>query len=186
MSESRRRAVGTVGLYDDADTLVRAAQRVRDAGFKEWDCHTPYPVHGLDRAMGLGPSPVAYVTIGVGLAGLAVAILMQGWTSMIAYPIHIGGKPLWSGPAFVPIMFELFVLFAASSTLVAVVVFCRLGRWHSPLHDSGVMAEVTSRRFALVLAAADPHYSEAQARSLLEASGCTDIRPLVEIEETER
>lgn len=180
MTSESRKTVGLVGLFDDPDSLMKAAEAVRDAGFKKWDCHTPYPVHGLDRAMGMGPSPVPYVTITAGFVGIGVALLMQGWMDVIDYPIRIGGKPLWSWPAFVPICFELFVLFAALSTLGSVLVMCRLGRWHSPLHDTGVMAEITSSRFAVVLDAQDSRFSPQASEELLRKAGCRDVRPLVE------
>jgi hypothetical protein len=171
--------LGLVGLYDDPDSLIRGAEAVRDAGYRHWDCHTPYPVHGLDDAMGLKPSPIPYVTITAGFIGLVTALLLTGLLSAWHYPIRIGGKPLWSWQAFVPIYFELFVLFAALATMGSVVLYCRLGRWHSPLHDSGVMPEITCDRFALVLESRDAKYSEQDARRLLESSGCGDIRPLV-------
>jgi hypothetical protein len=180
MSESRERLVGMAGLFDDPEELLRAARKVRDTGYRKWDCHTPYPVHGLDKAMGLKPSPIPYLCLGAGFVGAGLAMLMQWWMSAVDYPVRIGGKPLFSWPAFVPITFELFVLLAALGAMGGMLVLCKLGRWHSPLHDSGIMAEVTTRRFAVVLEAADDRFSEEAARSLLEDAGCEDIRPLVE------
>ena len=174
------KTVGVVALYDDSQTLVRAAARVRDAGFRAWDCHTPYPVHGLDGAMGLKPSPIPLLALSAGFGGIAVAMGMQGWMNAIDYPIVIGGKPLFSWPAFVPVTFELFVLFSALTATALGVYFCRLFRWHSPLHDSGIMAEVTGNRFAIVINAADERYAADDARRLLEETGSTDIRELVE------
>jgi len=178
-----RKLVGIAGLFDDPDALIGAARRVRDAGYRKWDCHTPYPMHGLDAAMGLRPSPIPAIGLGAGFVGAGLAMLMQWWMSAVSFPVRIGGKPLFSWPAFVPITFELFVLLAALSTMVSIVLFCRLGRWHSPLHDSGIMAEVTTHRFAVVLEAGDRLFTERSARELLEASGCTDIRPVFEDEE---
>ncbi len=171
---------GVAGLFDDAESLLRAAERVRDAGFRRWDCHTPFPVHGLERAMGTRPSPVPSLAIAAGFAGLAAAVLLTGGISALVYPLHVGGKSLFSWPAFVPVWFELFVLFAALAALGSLLLLGRLGRWSSPLHDAGVMKEITSRRFALVMDAGDPAFSEASARALLEAAGCRDIRPLAE------
>ncbi|MEW6074036.1 MAG: DUF3341 domain-containing protein [Planctomycetota bacterium] len=179
----RTRIVGTVGLFDDPQDLVRAAAAVRDAGFRKWDCHTPYPVHGLDRAMGIGSSPIPLICLSAGFVGLGAALLMQWWMSAVDYPVRIGGKPLFSWPAFVPIVFEVFVLFAALATMGSLVHFCRLGRWHSPLHDSGVMAEVTSHRFAVVLEVQDAQYTAERASTVLREAGCRNIRPLVEAEE---
>ena len=178
--DNNKNIVGLVGLFDDADTLVQAAQQVRQAGFRKWDCHTPYPVHQLDKAMGIKPSPIPRICLFIGFVGAGVALLMQWWMNAVDFPIIIGGKPLFSWPAFVPITFELFVLFAALSTVVCLIVFCRLWRWHSPLHDSDIARHITSDRFALVLESSDPLFTSDQARKILEQSGCRDIRDLWE------
>jgi hypothetical protein len=179
MSDNQQQ-IGLVGLFDDSTSLVKAARTVRDAGFEKWDCHTPYPVHGLDGAMGVKSSLIPTICLTAGLLGVGAAVGMQWWMSAVDYPVRIGGKPLFSWPAFVPIVFEMFVLFAALATMGGVLFFCKLGRWHSPLHDSGLMHHVTSNRFALVLEARDAKYSEDGARRLLERAGCTDIQPLLE------
>jgi hypothetical protein len=178
-----KKLVGMAGLFDEPDALLAAAERVRDAGWTKWDCHSPYPVHGLDAAMGLKASPIPYVCIGAGLFGAAAAMLMQWWMSAVDYPVRIGGKPLFSWPAFVPIAFELFVLFAALATFGAMIALCRLGVWHSPLHDSGIMAEITTRRFAVVLDASDERFQEDDARRLLAEAGSQDVRPVYELQE---
>ncbi len=185
MAEPHTKTVGVIGLYDDVNALVRAAETVRDSGHREWDCHTPYPVHGLDRAMGLKESPIPYVTLTAGFIGLIVAVALTGGLSVFHYPIRIGGKALFSWQAFVPIFFELFVLFAALATMLSVIIFCRLGRWHSPLHDSDVMKDITCDRFAIVLNAEDGRGSEEDLRGILEKTGCRDIRPLVEFDDEE-
>ena len=180
MAELQGKPIGLVGLYDDPTTLLRAAEAVRDTGCRKWDCHTPYPVHGLDAAMGLGNSPVPYITVLSGFFGLAVAIVLTGGLSVFQYPLVTSGKALFSWQAFAPIYFELFILFAALATMGSVVFFCRLGKWHSPLHDSGIMPEVTCDRFAIVVDAADEKYDEAGLRKIFQETGCQDIRPLVD------
>jgi len=180
-----RKLVGVIGLYDDPNSLIGAAEAVRDAGYRKWDCHTPYPVHGLDDAMGLKPSPMPYICLGMGGVGVGLALLMQWWMSAVDYPVRIGGKEFFSWPAFVPITFEVFVLLAAVSTFVGMIVLCKLTRWHSPLHDSGVMREVTTRRHGVVLDSDDALFTEAGARSLLEGTGCKDVRPLYEFIESD-
>ncbi|MDJ0522589.1 MAG: DUF3341 domain-containing protein [Planctomycetota bacterium] len=185
MTDSGRQLAGIIGLYDDPDSLIAAAEKVRDAGYEKWDCHTPYPVHGLDAAMGLKPSPLAFLCLGAGGVGAGAAMLMQWWMSAVDYPVRIGGKPFFSWPAFVPIAFELFVLFASLATMGGMLVLCKLGTWASPLHDSGVMAEVTTTRHGVVLNADDPKFDEESARALLEEAGCDDIRLLYENVEEE-
>lgn len=183
--QQQQRIVGTVGVYDDVNALKSAASKVRDAGYSKWDCHTPYPVHGLDQAMGLRASPVPTITLSAGLVGFLCAVALQGGLSVFQYPTNIGGKPLFAWPAFVPIMFELFVLFAALATFAAIVYLGKLGRWHSPLHDTGVMSLISSNRFCIVLAASDSKFSEQGVESLLRETGCVDIRSLVENDDGE-
>ena len=181
MDKPATKQVGLVGLFDDTDSLVRAAKNVRDAALKKWDCHTPYPVHGLEHAMGLGASKVPAIALTAAFIGLAAAVVLTGGLhGELYYAIRVGGKALFSWQAFVPIYFELFVLFAAFASMGAVFVLCGLFRWHSPLHDSGVMAEITADRFAIVIDAADTGYDEEKCRKLLADAGCEDIRPLVE------
>ena len=172
--------VGMAGLYDDVNALMGAAVKVRDSGYRRWDCHTPYPVHGLDGAMGLKASPLPYICITCGLIGACLGMLMQGWMNAQDYTINIGGKAFFGWPAFVPITFEVFVLCASLSITGSLIFFCRLWRWHSPLYDAGVMGEVTRDRFAVVLEANDKRFNETEARALLEETGCQDIRPLYE------
>lgn len=184
MSEATR-LVGMIGFHDDPDGIIKAAETVRDEGYDKWDCHTPYPVHGLDDAMGLKDTPMAYICLISGGVGAGAAMLMQWWMSVVDYPVRIGGKPLFSWPAFVPITFEFFVLFAALATMGGLFVLCKLGRWHSPLHDSGVMEQVTSRRFGVVLDAEDEKFTEENAKALLAKAGCVDIQPVIEYVEEE-
>jgi hypothetical protein len=178
MTESKQ--VGMVGFVDTPDALLEAATTVRKAGYEFWDCHTPYPVHGLDDAMGLDESPLPYLTIGAGLTGCVLMALFIYFTSVYNYPVRIGGKELWSWPAFVPILFEAFVLFAAITTFKSVILFCRLGRWAHPLHDTGVMKDITCNRFAVVLESKDPQFEAADPEALLKMAGCCDIQPLVQ------
>ena len=109
MTEPNTKTVGVVGLYDDPNALLRAAEQARDAGFTRWDCHTPFPVHGLDRAMGLKSSPVPTIAITGGFVGLVAAVVLTGGLNVLHYPIRIAGKPMFSWQAFAPIYFELFV-----------------------------------------------------------------------------
>jgi len=108
---------GVVGFFETPKALVAAAAKVRDANYQSFDCYTPYPVHGLEHAQGLKRSPLPFITMGAGLTGLMCAFALQGWTSVVDWPLNVGGKPMWSWPAFVPIFFELTVLFAGLATV---------------------------------------------------------------------
>src|SRR5262245_37589460 len=97
---------GVLALYEDPDTLLRAAAQVREHGFAGADAYTPYPVHGLSEALGIRRSWVPYVTLVMGLIGAGLGLLLQIWTSAVDWPIIVGGKPFVSLPAFIPITFE--------------------------------------------------------------------------------
>jgi len=171
----RDRPLGIVGLLEDPEALVRAARKVRDAGWRRWDCHTPHPVHGLETAMGIKGSVIPYIAIVAALFGAAFGKAMQWWMSAWDFPLIIGGTPLFAIPAFAPVAFETFVLFAALATFAALLVLCRLLRWHSPLHDARVMHRVTSDRYAIFLDASDKRFSEPEGRRLLAECGCSEI-----------
>ena len=132
MAEPRTGINGALGVFDNPDRLLEAAAALREAGWEHWDCHTPYPVHGLEKAMGLRDSLIPVLTLSAAFCGALTAKGMQWYMSDFDFPLMVGGKPLFSLHAFVPVTFELFVLFAAIVTFSAILIFCRLGRWHSP------------------------------------------------------
>ena len=105
---------------------------------------------------------------------------MMYWMSAVDYPVRIGGKPYFSWPAFIPITFELFVLLAALATFGGMIKLCGLGKWHSPLQDSGVMLDVVTTRLGVYLEADDELFTEDGAKALLEDAGCKDIRTVRE------
>src|SRR5690349_14923761 len=118
---------GLLAEYNTPGELLHAAEKVRDAGFKRWDCCTPFPVHGLDGAMGMKRTILPWIVLGGGLTGLTIAILLQWYVNsphtasadlglVSGYPLRISGKPFWSLPANVPVIFELTVLLSALTT----------------------------------------------------------------------
>ena len=104
---------GILAEFATPADLYHACERVRDAGFTRWDAHTPFPVHGLDRAIGLRRSPLPWIVLVMGLTGAALGFVLQWWVHTSAYPLVISGKPFFSWPAFIPITFEVGVLFGA-------------------------------------------------------------------------
>ena len=104
---------GMLAEWDSARGLYHACEGVRDAGYSKWDAHTPFPVHGLDDAMGMKASILPWIILGAAISGIGGAYLLQWWTSVEAYPIIIASKTLNSWPAFVPVIFEVTVLLSA-------------------------------------------------------------------------
>jgi len=158
MSDSRH-IVGAVALHRSPDDLVAGLERARARGFTRLDVVSPYPLHGIDHLLGKEPSRLGYVALVAGLFGAAVAKAAQWWMSSVDYPLNIGGKPLFSWPAFVPVTFELMVLFAAVATVVGMLAaFNRLPRYGSSLLRSSFMPNLTCDKFGLVVDARDPQF----------------------------
>ncbi len=138
---------GVVGFFDEPGALIEATKKVREANYQSFDCFTPYPIHGLEKIQGLKRSPLPFVTMTAGLTGFMCAVLLQGWTSVIDWPINVGGKPLWSWPAFVPIFFELTVLFAGLATVGGMFVLNGLPNTKKRAFDNNI----TRDRFAIMI-----------------------------------
>lgn len=159
---AQQKLAGVVAMFEGPDALVEAMKKVRAANYRSIDAFTPFPVHGMDDAQGLKRSPIPWVTFCAGITGTSVAFGLQYWTSAVDWPLIVGGKPFNSWPAFVPVMFELTVLFAGISTLLALVFFCRLPNTARKVVDSGI----TRDKFALWVEAPGDASDE-----LLEAGG---------------
>jgi hypothetical protein len=169
---------GLLAEYTDPEALRAAAEKVRDAGFRRWDCCTPYPIHGMDRAMGVRPTVLPWLVLGAGLTGAALAVFLQWYCNspstanpqaglVSGYPLVFSGKPYWSLPANIPIIFELTVLFAALTAFVGVWALARLPRPYFPAFKSARFRRVTDDRFFLIIEARDSRFNLDETRQLL-------------------
>lgn len=174
------RAWGVLAEFADPTALYRACEQVRDRGFTRWDAHSPFPVHGLDAAMGLRASRLPWVVFVVAMLGASAGLGLQWWTSVIAYPLVIAGKPFFSWPAFVPVTFELGVLAAALAAVFGMLHFNRLPRLHHPIFRSDRFAGVTDDRFFVSIEAGDPHFDPATTPQWLEQLGATQVELLAD------
>lgn len=168
-----QKVYGIGGEFDSAGSLMQAAEKIRDLGFKKWDVHTPFPVHGMDAAMGLGKSWLSGPVLVGGATGTLTAALLTFIPSWGIYPMIVHGKPFdWRVlPAFFPIFFELTVLFAAFSTVIALLVMDQLPKWYHPVFNWDHFKKVTDDGFFIVIEARDPKFSEVKTRELLESLG---------------
>ena len=171
MSQNDPRFHGLLVEFDDAHDLVDACRKVRDAGFRRWDAHTPFPVHGMDDAMGIRGTRLPWIILGGGLTGLVLALLMIWWMNAQDYPLVISGKPLFAWQAAVPVTFELTVLFSALATFFGMWGLNGLPRLHHPLFSSERFARATADRFFIVIEKDDPRFDREQTRALLESLG---------------
>lgn len=161
-----------VGWFEDESALLRATASARDEGLPIHDVYAPFAVHGIDEAMGLKRSRLPWVCFCAGALGLAFGAFMQIYASAVSWPLNVGGKPQNSLPAFLPVTFELTVLFAALITVAALFFRARLfPRLGSP---KGHLARVTDDRFALALMTCDERWSEKRARAICEREGAVE------------
>ena len=171
---------GLLAHFDTPSALVAAAEGVREEGYTRWDAHTPFPVHGLERAMGLRGSPVGWFVLVLGLSGAAAGMLLQWWVATTAYPLVISGKPLFSWPAFVPIMFECGVLGGAFGAVFGFLFLARLPRHHHPLFNSERFERATDDAFFLSVEAADPRFDAGATAALLHRLGALHVERVYE------
>jgi hypothetical protein len=169
---------GILAEFATPADLYHACERVRDAGFTRWDAHTPFPVHGLAAAMGLRRSPLPWIVLGMGLMGAALGFVLQWWVHASAYPLVISGKPYFSWPAYVPITFELGVLFGALGAVLGMLGLNQLPMHHHPLFRSKVFERVTDDAFFISIEAWDPRFDPSATRKLLESMGARSVELL--------
>jgi hypothetical protein len=165
-----------VAEFETPAAALHAAERVRDAGYTRWDVFTPYPVHGMDQAMGLKNSRVGWFSFLGGVTGYTTGMLMIWWMNALDYPIMIGGKPMFSPFAAFPPSYELTILLGAFGALFGMLFLNRLPRLHHPLLKNRRFARgATHDRFYLVIECSDPKYAEAETRQLLADAGSRHI-----------
>jgi hypothetical protein len=155
--------------------VCHAAEKLRDQGFKWWDCYTPYYVHGLDRAMGQRKSFVPFFTLLGGLSGLVGAFLLVIITSVYVYPMDTQGKPFFSLPGFVPILDLVTILISAIVSILGMTTLSLLPRLHHPLWEWGDFNRATNDKFFVVIEASDPKFNDKATPDLLRQLGGTNL-----------
>ena len=161
--------------FANATELYAAAEKVRDRGFRGWDCYSPYYIHGLDKAMGQKKSLVGLFTFGGGLAGLTGIFLLITITSVYVYPIDTQGKPFFSLPGFVPILDLLMIILSAIMSIVGMVLLNKMPALHHPLWEWDAFMRATHDKFFIVIEANDPHFNEKASIDLLREIGGTNL-----------
>ena len=170
---------GYLVSFDTVDELLEGAEKVRDAGYRRWDAHTPFVVHGLDAAMGIRPTILPYLVFFGGLTGTTVGLLLQWFTNAFDYPFLISGKPIFSLPANIPVAFETTILFAAITALVGMLALNLLPQLYHPLHTSRTFKRATDDRFYISIEARDPLFDRVATRELLQSLGGSEVEEVV-------
>lgn len=175
---ARDNTYGVLAEYPHPGALMEAARGVREAGYNRYDTYSPFPIHGMDAAMGLGPSKVGIGAFVGGLAGLGLAMWLQWWTGAIDYPLNISGKPLFAVEPSIPVGFELTILLAALTTVAVMFAVNGLPRPWNPLFNSKHIHRATDDGFFLFVASSDKNYDAGETVALLNQLGATRIEPI--------
>ena len=167
--EHRSHTYGVVAEFETAEQLIRAAEKTRLAGYQVFEAYTPFPVEGLSEAIGLKRNAVPLITLIGGLLGGLGGFFFQLWVAAAAYPLNIGGRPLNSWPAFIPVTFELTVLGASLSAVFGMLALNGLPRPHHPLFNvERFQKHASVDRFFLCIEARDPKFSVSDSTRFLQ------------------
>jgi hypothetical protein len=165
-----------MAVFETPADAMHAAEQVRDAGYSKWDVHTPFPVHGLDAAMGISNSKVGWFTFIGGATGYTTGMIMIWWMNAFDYKIVIGGKPMFSPFYAFPVSYELTILFASFGSLIGMALLNRLPRLHHPLLKNRRFCQGASHdKFIVVIETADPKFNAEETRKLLASAGSKHI-----------
>jgi len=166
---------GALAEFATPRDLYAACEKVRDAGFTRWDAHTPFPVHGLDRAMGMRRSPMPFIVLGMALIGAAGGFALQYWVHSVEYPLTISGKPHFAWPAYVPITFELGILFGSLGAVFGMFGLNQLPmHWH-PLFSSTTFERASNDTFFISIESWDPKFDPEKTREFLQGIGARRV-----------
>jgi hypothetical protein len=166
---------GLMAEFETAGELVAAARRTKEAGFKKFDAYTPFPIHELDDAMDLHDNRVALFTLIGGLCGAATGFGLASWVEAVALPLNIGGRPLISAPMFIPITFELTVLFGGLTAAISMLMMNGLPSPYHPVFNVERFAEASRSKFFLCIESDDPNFDRHATAGFLESLGPEEI-----------
>jgi hypothetical protein len=163
---------GVAGIWEDEHKLVEAARKVRAAGFTKIEAISPFPLHGIDDALGIPLSFIPWITFIFGLLGFSFATWFTWWASAVSWPLVIGGKPMWSLPAFIPIMFELTILFASLASVAALIGICGLPQVDPPVIDP----TLSSHKFGLWVPEGSAGFNGAKLEEMFKELGAVSVK----------
>ena len=177
---SDKRIFCLLAEFENPKDLLNAASQIRNEGYIDFDCFTPFPVHGLDDAMGLKRSVVGYIVAFGCIAGASAGLFLQWWASAVAYPIVISGKPFFSWQAFMIITFVQMILGGAFAAIGGMFHLNRIPTFHHPLFNSENFKKVTDDGFFACIEYSDPLFDIEETKDFLESIGASNIEAVKE------
>lgn len=169
---------GLVAVFDHPGEILHAAEKVRDAGFKRWDVITPFPIHGMDQAMGMGRSKVPFFAFIGGTCGFFGGMLMIAWMNAIDFPLVVHGKPFFSPFVAFPVSYELTILLASFGSIIGMFLLNKLPMHYHPVLKWDKAHYGSDDKFLLIVEAADPKFDGKRTREMLASLGGTEIEEL--------
>jgi hypothetical protein len=166
---------GVLAEFANPAELLHAAQALHEHGYRKFETWSPFPIHGMDDAMGLSGSKVPWLTLGGGLTGLSIGLLLQWWSGAVEYPLVIGGKPYFAWQFATPVTFELSILLSAFGTVFGMFALNLLPRPYHPLDQVPNFRRVTDDKFFLSIEVSDPIFDLEKTQETLAQLGGIDI-----------
>jgi hypothetical protein len=171
---------GIVAEFDSAAAIYHAAEKAVAQGYTRLDAHTPFPVHGLDKALKQGPSHLGWIVLCGGLAGIGLAQAMMYWMNAVDYPMWVSGKMPYAWEPTIPITFELMVLLSGLCAVFGMFALNKLPRLHHPIFRHQTFWRVTDDRFFLSVEATDPKFDSRETARFLESIGGKNVEVVEE------
>lgn len=175
MEEKKKNIHGVLAEFKNPKELIDAASTVEKSGYNKYDTYAPFPIHGMEKAMGLKKSPLGWIVLAGAVAGLVGIVALMVWVMAYAYPMNISGKPFINIPIYVPIAFELTVLFSAFAAVFGMFYLNGLPRFHNPLFNVERFKRASDDGFFICIEARDDLFSEEKVSSLFSDAGATHI-----------
>jgi hypothetical protein len=166
---------GLMAEFDKPEALIEASRRAHEQGYRRFDAYTPYPVEGLTEALGFHKTRVSLIVLIGGITGCLTGFFLQYYVAVIDYPLNIAGRPLNSWPSFIPITFEVTVLFAALSAVFGMLALNGLPTPHHPVFNVPRFALASKDRFFLAIEARDPKFDTEATRQFLQSLGAREV-----------
>ncbi len=172
---SNKKQTGLLALFEGQADFLGAIKKIRGRlSIKKLEAFSPFPVHGIEQALGLKRSWIPYATLVLALSGFGLGFLLQAWTSAYSWPLNVGGKPFISWPAFIPVSFETMILMGGVSTTLILYIACNLPNYRKPVLDT----RLTNNLFGLYIDKSDENFNEAKVTEILKETHVLEIKQI--------
>lgn len=166
---------GLVGEFEKPEDLMKAAEAAKHKGFRKMDAYSPFPIHGLSESIGFRDNRVPWTVFIFGILGVTCGYSLEYYTAVIDYPMNVGGRPLNSVPAFIPVAYEATILCAAFSAAIGMFVYNKLPKPYHPIFNTKNFERCTQDRFFLAVEAEDPAYDAKVIEKVMKENGAVEV-----------